>query len=93
MATPAYRGGGYRRNRGYRRWVHAPAPANLGWIERLGAWFDGDTPRYAGAGQPAPGAVPSGSLVYVPGPQTTTTGDAATTAPQTVPSVTVVPRT
>lgn len=82
MATPAYRGGsGYRRGWRHRRWGHAPAPTNLGWFDRLGAWFGGDTPQYAGAGQPAPGVVQSGSLVYMPAPPTTTTTDAAPTSP------------
>ena len=93
MATPAYSGGGYRRGwGGGRHWGPAPEPTDNGWFDRVGAWFDGNTPRYAGAGQPALGTVGSGSPVYLPAPLTPATADAATTAPQAAPSVIVVPR-
>jgi len=94
MATPAYHGGGYRRGwGGDRPWGQAPGPTDNGWLDRVGTWFDGHTPRYVGAGQPASGTVGRGSPVYLPAPPTTATADADTATPQAVPSVIVVPRT
>ena len=94
MATPAYSGGGDRRDwGGGRHWGRAPEPTGNGWLGRVGTWFDGTTPQYAGAGQPASGTVGSGSPVYQPAPLTNGPADAASTAPQTAPSVIVVSRT
>jgi hypothetical protein len=95
MATPAYSGGGYHRRGwgGGRRWVHAPTPTDNGWLDRVSAWFDGTPPRYSGAGQPVPGAGGGGAPVYQAPPPTTATADAATTTPQTAPSVIVASRT
>lgn len=93
MATPAYSGGGYRRGWGGRRWVRAPRSTDNGWLDRMTTWFDGVTPQYAGAGQPAPGADERGTPVYKAPPPTTATADADTTTPQAAPSVIVAPRT
>jgi hypothetical protein len=90
MATPAYSGGGYhRRGWGGRRWVHAATSTGNGWFDRVTAWFDGIAPQYAGAGQPARGADGRGTPVYKVPPPTTAPEDAATTTPQTAPSVIV----
>ena len=89
MATPAYSGGGFRRGRGGRHWGHTPAPTDTGWLDSVGSWFDGNTPQYAGAGQPIESGVP----VYRTPPPPTATPDADTTAPQMAPSVIVVPHT
>ncbi len=91
MARPAY-SGGYRRDWGQgRRLGQAPGPTDSGWLDRVGAWFDGNTPQYAGVGQPASGTVRRATPMYRPTPPTTATEDAATTA-QAAPSVIVVPR-
>lgn len=72
MATPVYIGGGYRRGRGDGRdWRLTSGPTDLGWFERVGSWFRGTTPRYAGAGQPASGAARCGMPVYLPAPPST----------------------
>ena len=94
MATPAYSGGGYRRRGwGGRHWVHAPQQTDNGWLGGVTAWFDGTTPRYAGAGQPAPGADGRGTPVYRAAPPTDAPSDAATATPQAATSVIVAPRT
>jgi hypothetical protein len=94
MSAPAYSGGGNRRGwGGGRRWGQAPGPTDNGWFDRVGTWFGGNTPEYAGAGQPASGTVGGGSPVYQPAPPTIAIAGAATTTPQAAPSVIVVPRT
>ena len=94
MPAPAYSGGGYRRGWGYGHGRGpAPGPIGNGWFGRVGTWFRGTTPQYAGAGQPASETVGTGSPVYQPAPTTTVTAGAATTTPQAAPSVIVVPRT
>lgn len=91
MATPAYSGGGYRRGWGSgRHWVQTPGTTDNGWLDRVGAWFDGVTPQYAG--QPAPATVRSGTPLYKAPPPTTATADPATTTPQ-AESVIVAPHT
>lgn len=93
MPTPVYNGVGYRHGWGHRRhWGQTPGPTDNGWLDRVGSWLGGNTPQYAGAGQPALGTVGSGTPVYMPAPPTTATADAATTAPQAVSPVIVVPR-
>ena len=95
MATPAYSGAGYRRRGWGRRksWVHAPTSTDNGWLDRVGTWFDGGTPQYAGAGQPAPGQDGRGAPVYQAPPSTDAPADAASTTPQATPSVIAAPRT
>ena len=94
MVAPAYSGGGYhRRGWGGRRWVHAPTSTGNGWLDRMTTWFDGATPQYAGAGQPAPGADGRGTPVYQAPPQMTANADAASTTPETATSVIVATRT
>jgi len=94
MAAPAYRGGGYRRDRGGRQRASNAEPTDSGWLDRIGAWFDGTTPQYAGAGQPTSGAARSGTPVYqlVSSPTAATAG-ATITTPQTATPVIVTPRT
>jgi hypothetical protein len=93
MPAPEYHGGGYRGGGGHG--YHGgptPGPADNGWLDSVGSWLGGNTPQYAGAGQPASGMVGSGTPVYLPAPTTTTTGGAATTTPQAASPVIMVPR-
>jgi hypothetical protein len=94
MPTPAYSGGIYSVGWGTRGWTQTSAPANNGWLGRVGAWFDGAAPQYAEAGQASLHPVKRGAPVYHLAPLTTT-ADAATSTPQAAPtpSVLVVPRT
>ena len=95
MATPAYSGGGFhRRGWGSRRWAHAPGPTGNGWLDRVGALFDGtNTPRYAGTGQPVPGALGRQVPEYLAPPAATAATVAPITAPQTATSVIVAGQT
>ena len=98
MATPAYRGGGYRRGGwGGRRWGHTAEPTGDGWFDRMTAWFDGVSPRYAGVGQPAAGVDARGRPTYQSPPPTNAPADGSATTQQTAPapttSVIVVPHT
>ena len=91
MPAPAYSGGNRRSWGGGRHGGRTPAPTGTGWFDRVGTWFGGTTPQYAGAGQPAADTAGGGSPVYQPAPPTT--AGAATTTPQAAPPVIAVPRT
>jgi hypothetical protein len=69
MPAPAYNGGGYRHGWGHGRpWGQTPGSTDNGWFDSVGSWLGGNTPRYAGSGQPASGADGSGTPVYLPAP-------------------------
>ena len=95
MPAPAYHGGGggYRHGWGNGRpWGSTPGPTDNGWFDDVGLWWGGNTPQYAGAGQPALGTIGGGTPVYLPAPTMSAPSGAATTAPQAVTPVIVVPR-
>jgi hypothetical protein len=93
MPAPVYNGGGYRRGWGNgHHWGQTPGPADNGWFDDAGSWLGGNTPQYAGAGQPASGTIGSGTPAYLQAPMTIATADAATTALQAITPVIVVPR-
>lgn len=92
MAAPVYSGGSYYRHGGYRHgWGQTPAPTGNGWFGQVGSWFGGDTPLYAGQGQPTSGTAGSGTPVYLPAPLSTGNGGPITTTPQPASAVIVVP--
>ena len=94
MPAPVYNGGGYRRGWGNgHHWGQTPGPTDNGWFDDAGSWLGDNTPQYAGAGQPASGTIGSGTPAYLSAPMTIATADAATTAPQAIMPVIVVPRT
>jgi hypothetical protein len=94
MPTPAYSGGIYSLGWGSRPWAQTSAPADRGWLGRVGAWFDGAAPQYAEAGQASLHPVKRGAPVYHLAPPPAI-ADPATTTPLAAPtpSVIVVPRT
>jgi hypothetical protein len=93
MPTPVYNGGGFGHGGGHGHpWGPPPGPTDNGWFDSVGSWFGGNTPPYAGAGQPASGTGGNGTPVYLPPPMMGTAAGAATTAPQAVSPVLGVPR-
>lgn len=93
MPTPAYSGGSCL-GWGTRPWTPTSAPADNGWLRRVGAWFDGAVPQYAEAGQASLHPVKRGAPVYHLAPPRVT-ADAVTTTPPAAPppSVIAAPRT